>query len=52
LQISLNWKGIPLVDYETAVQLIGATQTAKRLTVKCRLDATAYQKGIKITDAS
>jgi hypothetical protein len=49
-QISLNWKGIPLVDYETVVRLIGATKTTKGLTVKCRLDTTEYQKGIKITD--
>jgi hypothetical protein len=49
-QISLNWKGTPLVDYETVVQLIGATKNTKGLTVKCRLDTTEYQKGIKITD--
>jgi hypothetical protein len=49
-QISLNWKGIPLVDYETVVQLIGATKTSKGLTVKCQLDTTEYQKGMKITD--
>ncbi|GHV61180.1 hypothetical protein FACS1894195_1290 [Bacteroidia bacterium] len=49
-QISLNWKGIPLVDYETLVQLIGATKNTKGLTVKCRLDTTEYQKGIKITE--
>ena len=49
-QISLNWKGIPLVDYETVVKLIGATKTTKGLTVKCQLDPTEYQKGIKITD--
>jgi hypothetical protein len=49
-QISLNWQGIPLVDYETVVQLIGATKTTKGLTVKCILDSTEYQKGIKTTD--
>jgi hypothetical protein len=49
-QISLNWKGIPLVDYETVVQLIGATKNTKGLTVKCILDSTEYQKEIKITD--
>ncbi|KAA6300572.1 MAG: hypothetical protein EZS26_003276 [Candidatus Ordinivivax streblomastigis] len=50
LQISLNWKGIPLVDYQTVVQLIGTTKNAKGLTIKCQLDSTEYQKGIKITD--
>jgi hypothetical protein len=48
-RISLNWKGIPLEEYETVVQLIGATKTKKGLTVKCQLDETIYQKGIKIT---
>jgi hypothetical protein len=38
------------VDYETVVRLTGAAKTTKGLTVKCRLDATEYQKGIKITD--
>jgi hypothetical protein len=49
-RISLNWRGIPLEDYETVVQLIGATKTKKGLTVKCQLDQNQYQKGIVITD--
>jgi hypothetical protein len=49
-RISLNWRGIPLEDYETIVQLIGATKTKKGLTVKCQLDENKYQKGIVITD--
>jgi transposase len=49
-RISLNWRGIPLEDYETVVQLIGATKTKKGLTVKCQLDENQYQKGIVITD--
>ena len=49
-RISLNWRGIPLEDYETVVQLIGATKTKKGLTVKCKLDRNQYQKGIVITD--
>ena len=32
-QISCNWKGIPLVDIETIVQLIGATSTKQGLKV-------------------
>jgi hypothetical protein len=43
-QISLNRKGIPLVDYQTVVQLIGATKNTKGLTIKCQLDSTEYQK--------
>jgi transposase len=49
-RISLNWRGIPLEDYETIVQLIGATKTKKGLTVKCRLDQNQYQKGIVVSD--
>jgi len=49
-RITLNWRGIPLEDYETIVQLIGATKTKKGLTVKCQLDENQYQKGIVITD--
>lgn len=49
-RISLNWRGIPLEDYETIVELIGATKTKKGLTVKCQLDEKQYQKGIIIDD--
>ena len=49
-QISLNWRGQPLVDYETVVNLIGGTKNDKGLTVNCRLDETEYQKGIKISE--
>jgi hypothetical protein len=49
-RITLNWRGIPLEDYETVVQLIGATKTKKGLTVECRLDQNKYQKGIVVTD--
>jgi hypothetical protein len=48
-RISLNWQGIPLEDYETIIQLIGATKTKKGLTVRCQLDNMQYKKGIKIT---
>lgn len=47
-QISLNWKGIPLVDIETIVQLIGATTTKKGLKVMARKEETVYEKGIKV----
>jgi hypothetical protein len=48
--ISSNWRGEPLRDYETVVQLIAATTTAKGLTVTCRLDHRKYPLGRKITD--
>jgi len=49
-RISLNWRGVPLEDYETIIQLIGATKTKKGLTVKCQLDENPYKKGIVISD--
>jgi hypothetical protein len=49
-RISLNWRGIPLEDYETIIQLIGSTKTKKGLTVKCQLDQNQYSKGIVISD--
>jgi hypothetical protein len=48
--ISSNWRSEPLRDYETVVRLIGATTTAKGLTVTCRLDHRKYPVGRKITD--
>ncbi len=48
-QISLNWRGVPLVDYETVVQLIGSVKTKKGLTVMSKLDENNYEKGKKIS---
>ena len=48
--ISSNWRGEPLRDYETVVQLIAATTTAKGLTVTCRLDRRKYPIGRKVTN--
>lgn len=47
--ISMNWSGRPLEDYETVVNLIGATTTAKGLKVKARLDRRRYRTGISIS---
>lgn len=47
-QISCNWKGIPLVDIETIVNLIGATSTKQGLKVVARKEETTYKKGIKV----
>ncbi len=49
--ISTNWRGEPLRDYETIVQLIAKTTTAKGLTVTCRLDRRRYPVGRKVTKA-
>jgi len=40
-----------LRDYETVVNLIAKTTTAKGLTVTCRLDRRKYPTGRKVTDA-
>lgn len=49
-QISLNWRGVPLVDYETVVQLIGSVKTSKGLSVMSKLDENIYEKGKKISN--
>ena len=48
--ISSNWRGEPLRDYETVVNLIAKTTTAKGLKVTCRLDRRKYPTGRIITD--
>ena len=45
--ISLNWRGRPLVNYETIVNLIGATRTRTGLRVKALLDTNEYAVGLK-----
>jgi Rhodopirellula transposase DDE domain len=47
--ISSNWRGEPLVDYETIVNLISHTSTAKGLRIICRLDRRKYATGRKVT---
>jgi transposase len=48
--ISRNWRGKPLIDRATVVNLIGSTTTKTGLTVQARLDENQYEKGIKISD--
>jgi Rhodopirellula transposase DDE domain len=49
--ISSNWRGQPLRDYETVVNLIARTSTAKGLKVTCRLDRRRYPTGREVSDA-
>jgi hypothetical protein len=49
--ITENWRGRPLVDHETVVQLIGNVRTTAGLTVKAKLDTRAYPLGVKVPDA-
>jgi len=48
--ISQNWRGEPLTDYETVVNLIAQTTTTTGLKVSCRLDRRRYPTGRKISD--
>src|SRR6266487_2022845 len=49
--ISLTWKGQPLLNYETIVNLISATKTRTGLKVQAILDATKYETGVKVSKA-
>lgn len=49
--ISMNWRGRPLTDVRTVVELIGATTTKSGLSVQAVYDDGWYEKGVKITDA-
>jgi hypothetical protein len=47
--ISMNWRGKPLVSYETVVALIGGTRTRSGLQVKALLDTRVYETGLQIS---
>ena len=47
--ISVNWRGKPLVSYETVVNLIGSTRTRSGLQVKALLDTRDYQTGQQVS---
>ena len=49
--ITQNWRGRPLVSYQTIVQLIAATTTDTGLKVQCEIDPNTYPAGVKVTDA-
>jgi Rhodopirellula transposase DDE domain len=49
--ITQNWRGRPLVSYQTIVQLISATTTDTGLKVQCEIDPNTYPVGVKVTDA-
>ncbi|GAF79577.1 unnamed protein product, partial [marine sediment metagenome] len=48
--ITQNWRGKPLIDRATIVNLIGSTKTKEGLKIRCELDTKAYPKGIKVPD--
>jgi hypothetical protein len=49
--ITQNWRGRPLVDHMTIVELIAATTTKAGLKVESALDERTYEKGRKIGKA-
>jgi transposase len=48
--ISKNWRGKPLINIETVVNLIGSTTTKTGLTVRCVVSDNKYHLGVKISD--
>ena len=48
--ISLNWRGKPLLNFETIVNLIGGTRTRSGLKVQAILDTNPYPTGVEISD--
>ena len=49
--IAKNWRGTPLIDTATIVNLIANTNTKSGLTIKSKLDSSVYQKGIKVSQS-
>jgi hypothetical protein len=48
--ISMNWRGKPLVNFETVIKLIATTKTRNGITVAARVDDKEYATGIKHSD--
>jgi len=49
--ITQNWRGRPLTDHATIIDLIAATTTKTGLKVETALDTRVYEKGIRIKKA-
>jgi len=48
--ISKNWQGKPLIDVETAIELIGSTTTKAGLKVICQRDDNVYELAAAVSD--
>jgi hypothetical protein len=48
--ITKNWHGKPSIDVQTAIDLIGTTQTTTGLAVICVRDDTEYELAKKVSD--
>ena len=49
-EISKNWAGRPLTDYETVVNYISTTRTKSGLRVDAHLVRADYPTGVKVSD--
>jgi transposase len=49
--ITQNWRGRPLVSFETIVSLIGNTTTQAGLKIKAKVTRKSYPKGIKVPNS-
>ena len=49
--ITQNWRGRPLVSYETIINLIGSTTTTSGLRIKAKLNRKTYAIGVKVSKA-
>ena len=49
--ITANWRGRPLTDLRTIIELISATTTQTGLTVQAAYDPNWYPTGVKISNA-
>jgi hypothetical protein len=49
--ITQNWRGRPLTDRMTVIDMIGATTTKAGLKVECAIDERTYHKGVKVSNA-
>lgn len=47
--ISINWRGKPLLTYQTIINLITSTKTKTGLTIRARLNKKIYKKGVKVS---
>ena len=48
--ITQNWRGKPLVNHQTIINLIASTTTRSGLIVKAALDTNTYDTKIKVTN--
>ena len=48
--ITMNWRGRPLVTFETVVECIANTRTSTGLRIQAALDERVYERGIQVSE--